>query len=194
MMQKDAIKAFARALARDVKENPEILAFIDTAPPGQMGRFMFWIKRDLAREARGDFSKIVFPNVRAVFRRGLEEESTLRSGLSFIGEVLSVALPALFEAGSAIYIARENRKAQEDIAKFQAAVESEKVAARKAEAEARKAEAEAAMKIAARQETPTVEEEAEILERAKKKKKLPGWVIPVAVVGAGAVALVAAKG
>lgn len=175
-------KRFAQALVRDVQDNPRLNAALDhlvhNLPASEAGLWIASIKRDLAREARGDFSEVIFPNVRALYRQAIQEEEGLRSGMGFIGSLLTVAVPALVSAGTAVYTTKLQVKANEDIAEMQQKQALAEAEAVKADAAARMKEAEAAMKQA---------ETASVADTVMAGPDLPPWLLPV---GIGAAVLV----
>lgn len=182
----------ARALVRDIQADPVLEASVDRLvferPASHAGLFIAAIKADIAREAKGDYSVVTFPRVRALVRKEIQDDAArLRAGMGFIGALIT----GLVSAGTAVYTSRLQIKAQEDIAEMQLRQKSAEAAALKAAAEARRAEAEAAMALAAQQSPEATA--AAVFGPAG----LPGWVLPVgiaAVVGTAIYFLFLRKG
>lgn len=176
-------KQVARAMVRDVEGDPRTAALFDVSP-AEAGTVIIALKEDLAREARGDYSLVLFPNVRAVLRRQMGvETSRLAAGMGQWAEIIG----GVIEAGTAIYTSKLQIKAQKDIFKLQQRAKAAEVAREREAADARAKQAEAAMRAAAG--TPLTQ--AGMPGVMGVPSKLPSWAVPAVVIaGVGLMVIV----
>lgn len=160
-------RRFARALVRDIEESPSLRMEIDHLVdqlPEHAGKFITFIRSELAKEVTGNLEDIQLPRTRMLFHQAIKEEAIVREGSGlgqFFTALISTALPAITKAASSIYVAKLNLKSQKKILKLQLAAQQRESAtalaqaeAIKAQAEAKKMEALAAMKAAERKIIP----------------------------------------
>lgn len=184
------VRQFAEAFVQDVQDSERIQEAFDNLiqkPPSQAGIVIHAVKEDLGRELQGDFSIVVFPKTRALFRAAIKEETEARgkqkAGMAWITGVLSIAVPAITSTATAIYTTKMETEVQKDIAKLEAAQQAREAEAARLAAEARIKEAEAAMKLAEQQNVPSLQS-ASGMEISSSPRRVPGWVLPVGIAAA----------